>query len=98
MGQGWGEEEKEEVKKATFPTLLTMIVGQWFSASGLLTVIAPGTVSSCGQVILYHPFSLVNVWVELEGRLLIAEFCRGDVTFRILGSHVSMHLIKKTRT
>ena len=26
MGQGWGEEGKEEVKKATFPTLLTMIV------------------------------------------------------------------------
>ena len=28
MGQGWGEEGKEEVKKATFPTLLTMIVVQ----------------------------------------------------------------------
>ena len=27
MGQGWGEEEKEEIKKATFPTLLTVIVG-----------------------------------------------------------------------
>ena len=26
MGQGRGEEGKEEVKKATFPTLLTMIV------------------------------------------------------------------------
>ena len=46
----------------------------WFSASSLLTVIAPGTVSSFGQVILYHPsFSLVNFWVELDGRLLIAE-------------------------
>lgn len=56
-------------------------LGQWFSASGLLTVIAPGTVSPCGQVILYHPFSL-------------ADFCRRDVTFRILGSHVSMHIIK----
>ena len=27
MGQGWGEEGKEEVKTVTFPTLLTMIVG-----------------------------------------------------------------------
>ena len=26
LGQGLGEEEKKEVKKATFPTLLTMIV------------------------------------------------------------------------
>ena len=29
-------------------------VSFWFSASGLLTVIAPGTVHSCRQVILYH--------------------------------------------
>ena len=28
LGQGQGEEGKEEVKKATFPTLLTMIVGE----------------------------------------------------------------------
>ena len=28
MGQGQGEEGKEEVKRATFPTLLTMIVGK----------------------------------------------------------------------
>ena len=27
MGQGRGEQGKEEVKKATFPTLLRMIVG-----------------------------------------------------------------------
>lgn len=68
-------------------------LGQWFSASGLLTVIASGTVSFCGQVILYHPFSILSFWVELDGRLLIAYFCRRDVTFRILGSHVSMHVI-----
>ena len=29
IGQGRGEEEKGEVKKATFPTLLTMIVGKF---------------------------------------------------------------------
>ena len=28
LGQGRGEEAKEEVKRATFPTLLTMIVGK----------------------------------------------------------------------
>ena len=59
-------------------------LGQWFSASSLLTVTAPGTVSSCDQVILYHPFSLANFWVELDGRLLIAEFCRRDVTYVIV--------------
>ena len=30
MGQGWGEEGKREVEKATFPTLLTMIVGLFY--------------------------------------------------------------------
>lgn len=77
------------------PLLMRPKLGQWFSASGLLTVMASGTVSSCGQVILYHPFSLLNFWAELDGRLLIAEFCRRDATFRILGSHVCMH-VKKT--
>ena len=40
-------------------------VSFWFSVSGLLTVIAPGTVYSCRQVILYHsPFSVVNYWLR----------------------------------
>ena len=30
MGQGWGQEGKREVEKATFPTLLTMIVGLFY--------------------------------------------------------------------
>ena len=51
----------------------------WFSSSGFLTVTAPGTVHSCGQVLLYRPsFSLVNSWVELEGHYLMAEFNRRD--------------------
>ena len=56
----------------------------WFSSSGFLTVTAPGTVHSCGQVLLYRStFSLVNSWVELEGRYLMAEFNRRDSVFRI---------------
>ena len=35
MDQGRGEEGKEEVKKTTFPTLLTMIVAFFFSLSYL---------------------------------------------------------------
>ena len=50
----------------------------WFS-SGFLAFTAPGTAHSRGQVLLYRPnFSIVNSWVELEGRFLMAEFCRRD--------------------
>ena len=35
VDQGRGEEGKEEVKKTTFPTLLTMIVAFFFSLSYL---------------------------------------------------------------
>ena len=56
----------------------------WFSASDLSTVIAPGTIHSCCQVILYHwYFSPFSSWVELNGHHLIAAFCRRDITFRI---------------
>ena len=53
-------------------------------ASDLSTVIASGTIHSRGQVILFHSsFSPVNSWVELNEHLLIAAFCRRDITFRI---------------
>ena len=56
----------------------------WFSSSGFLAVAAPGTTHSRGQVLLYRPgFSLVNSWVELEGRFLLTEFSRRDSVFRI---------------
>ena len=56
----------------------------WFSSSGFLTVTAPGTAHSRGQVLLYRPsFSFVNSWVELEGRFLMAEFSRRGSFFRI---------------
>ena len=55
-----------------------------FSSSSFLTVTAPGTAHSRGQVLLCRPsFSLVNSWVELEGRYLMAEFNRRDSVFRI---------------
>ena len=57
----------------------------WFSSSGFLTVTAPVTAFSRGQVLLYRPgFSFVNSWVGFEGRFLIAEFSRRDSVFRIL--------------
>ena len=56
----------------------------WFSSSGFLTVTALGTAHSRGQVLLYRPsFSVVNSWVELEGRFLMAEFRRRGSFFRI---------------
>ena len=56
----------------------------WFSSSCFLTVTAPGTAHSRGQVLLYRPsFSFVNSWVELEGRFLMAEFSRRGSFFRI---------------
>ena len=56
----------------------------WFSSSGFLTVTAPGTAHSRGQVLLYCPsFSFVNSWVELEGRFLMGEFSRRGSFFRI---------------
>ena len=55
-----------------------------FSSSGFLDFTAPGTAHSRGQVLLYRPnFSIVNSWVELEGRFLMAEFCRRDSVIRV---------------
>ena len=54
----------------------------WFSSSVFLTVTAPVTAFSRGQVLLYRPgFSFVNSWVGFEGRFLIAEFSRRDSVF-----------------
>ena len=46
----------------------------WFSSSGFLTVTAPGTAHSRGQVLLYRPsFSFVNSQVS-DGRIQQEEF------------------------
>ena len=54
-GQGRGEEGKEEVKKATFPTLLTMIVvcllGFWLRNTSLVEV---GNPILNGTVFVFH--------------------------------------------
>ena len=54
----------------------------WFSSSDFLTVTAPGTAHSRGQVPLYCP-SFCHSWVEREGRFMMAEFSRRDSVFRI---------------
>ena len=61
----------------------------WFSSSGFLTVMAPDTTQSGGQVLLYRPsFCFVNSRVELESSYLMAEFSRTDSVFRIASVYV----------
>lgn len=56
----------------------------WFSAYGYLTVTSPGSNHSCGSVILFRPcYSLVNHWIDSDGRFVMAEFTRQDVSFRL---------------
>jgi len=57
----------------------------WFSATGLLSVVSPGSRHACGCVVLYRPhLSLVRSWKDDDGRLAFCEFSfRGEV-FRVL--------------
>ena len=57
----------------------------WFSSHGFLSVASPGSPHSCGPVILYHPcYTLVNTWNNDNGRFVLAEFERRNVTFRVV--------------
>ena len=57
-----------------------MVLLFWFSG-----FYGPGNGSlSRSQALLYRPnFSIVNSWVELEGRFVMAEFCRRDSVIRV---------------
>ena len=56
----------------------------WFSSYGFLSVVSPGSPHSCGSLILYQSkYSLLNSWTDSDGRFVLAEFLRHDVTFRV---------------
>lgn len=56
----------------------------WFSSHGFLAVCSPGSVHSCGSVIIFRPvYSLVNCWKDDAGRFVMAEFSFHNVSFRL---------------
>ena len=56
----------------------------WFSSSGFLSVLAPGSIHSCGCVVLYRPsISLLKSW-SADGRFLQCEFSFHDKIFRVV--------------
>ena len=56
----------------------------WFSSSGFLSCVSPGSNHSSGCVILYRPsLSFVDSWADRCGRYLQFEFCFHDKSFRV---------------
>ena len=56
----------------------------WFSSSGFCSVVSPGSVHSCGCIVLYRPsLSLVNSWCDSDGRFLQCEFSLHQESFRV---------------
>ena len=56
----------------------------WFSSSGFLSSLSPGSNHSCGCVILYRPsLSLVDSWAGTDGHYLQCEFSFFGKSFRI---------------
>ena len=56
----------------------------WFSSSDFCSVVSPGSVHSCGCIVLYRPsLSLVNSWCDSDGRLLQCEFSLHQKSFRV---------------
>ena len=56
----------------------------WFSSSGLSFVVSPGSINSCGGIVLYRPvLSLVSSSSDSNGRFLLCNFSFHDVPFRV---------------
>ena len=56
----------------------------WFSSSGLSFVVSPGSINSCGCIVLYRPvLSLVSSSSDSNGRFLLCNFSFRDVPFRV---------------
>ena len=56
----------------------------WFSSSGFSSVVSPGSVHSCGNIILFRPsLSLVNSWCDGDGRFLQCEFSFLGKSFQV---------------
>ena len=57
----------------------------WFRSSGFLSVVSPGSVKSCGCIVLFRPsLSLVQSWADEEDRFLQCEFSYHDQSFRVV--------------
>ena len=57
----------------------------WFSSSGFSYLVSPGSVRSCGCIVLFRPsLSLVRSWSDDAGRYVQGEFSFHGVTFRVL--------------
>ena len=56
----------------------------WFRSSGFSSAVSPGSVRSCGIIVLYRPLlSLVNSWCDSDGRFLLVEFSFRETVFRV---------------
>ena len=56
----------------------------WFSSSGFLSCLSPGSNHSCSCVVLYRPsLSLVDSWIDTSGRYLQCEFSFYNKSFRV---------------
>ncbi len=56
----------------------------WFSSSGFLSYVSPGSNHSCGCVVLYRPaLSFVDAVLDDKGRFLRVQFSFRDKSFRI---------------
>lgn len=56
----------------------------WFSPYGFLALTSPGSVHSCGSVVLYRPtFVLAKVSFDRQGRFVLAHFKKSDLLFGV---------------
>lgn len=56
----------------------------WFSSYGFMTFASPGSVHSCGTVILYRPkFELTNSVSDPDGRFVLAHFKHREICFGV---------------
>lgn len=59
--------------------------GSWFASSGFSFVVSPGSVHSCGCIVLFRPsLRLSRFWVDDVGRYVQCEFTFHDACFRVL--------------
>ena len=57
----------------------------WFSSFGFLSLASPGSVHSCGTVLLYRPrFTLCNFSSDAADCFICAEFSYNDLSFHVV--------------